>query len=230
MMELYEAYGNMESMMLLFEELMERITKSICGSLEIPYGQHSINMAPPYERLPYLSSIEKYAGVKLTGQDAPSEARALAQKAGMDEAALSECHTVFQVAELLFDERVEANLIQPVFITDFPKELSPLAKAWPDRPELTQRFEPYIVGRELGNAFSELNDPIEQKQRFLEQVREREAGTGEGGYMDHDYIRALEYGMPPTGGMGIGIDRLVMLLTDSASIRDTILFPLLRPE
>ncbi|MCB1173752.1 MAG: lysine--tRNA ligase [Leptospiraceae bacterium] len=230
MLELYEAFGNMESMMQLFEDLMDHLAETICGQHSIIYGQHTINLKPPYERLTYLDSIKKYAGVSIDLQMTLPEARQAALAAGLTDADLAECQSAAAVAEVLFDERVEANLIQPVFITDFPTEISPLAKAWPDRPHLTQRFEPYIVGRELGNAFSELNDPVDQKERFGRQVAQRESGSGEGGYMDMDYIRALEYGMPPAGGMGIGIDRLVMLLTNSASIRDTILFPLLRTE
>jgi lysyl-tRNA synthetase class 2 len=134
------------------------------------------------------------------------------------------------VAGVLFDETVESNLIQPVMITKYPKEISPLARSCADDPGFVDRFEPFIAGREIGNAFSELNDPFDQKARFQEQVARREAGDEEGGYMDLDYIRALEYGMPPAGGLGIGIDRLVMLLTNNHSIRDTILFPLMRPE
>jgi lysyl-tRNA synthetase class 2 len=138
--------------------------------------------------------------------------------------------SVWKVAEEVFSEKVEPNLIQPIFITDQPKELSPLAKSREDNPLFVERFEPYIVGREMGNAFSELNDPFDQKARFEEQVKQREAGDEEAFMMDTDFVRALEYGMPPTGGLGIGVDRLVMLFTNSPSIRDTIFFPLMRPE
>jgi lysyl-tRNA synthetase class 2 len=141
-----------------------------------------------------------------------------------------DCVSIWKVAEEVFSEKVEPNLIQPIFITDQPKELSPLAKSREDNPRFVERFEPYIVGREMGNAFSELNDPFDQKARFEEQVREREAGDEEAFMMDLDYVRALEYGMPPTGGLGIGVDRLVMLFTNSPSIRDTIFFPLMRHE
>jgi lysyl-tRNA synthetase class 2 len=157
------------------------------------------------------------------------EARELAVKAGVRRDDVALLNSVWTIAEAIFDERVEKELIQPTFIVDYPKELSPLAKSYPDRRDVTQRFELYVAGFELANAFSELNDPLDQKERFVEQVRVREAG-GEGGYMDLDYIRALEYGMPPAGGMGVGIDRLTMLFTDAHSIRDTILFPLMRPE
>jgi lysyl-tRNA synthetase class 2 len=142
----------------------------------------------------------------------------------------SKCTSIWKVADEVFSEKAEPNLIQPIFITDYPKELSPLAKSSDDNPHYVERFEPYIVGREIGNAFSELNDPFDQKARFEEQVAQREAGDEEAFMMDNDYIRALEYGMPPTGGLGIGVDRLVMLFTNSPSIRDTIFFPLMRPE
>nr|MBP9165087.1 lysine--tRNA ligase [Leptospiraceae bacterium] len=155
------------------------------------------------------------------------EAKEKAKKIGIK---CEETTSIWKIADEVFSEKVEPNLIQPIFITDFPKELSPLAKSREDDPNYVERFEPYIVGREIGNAFSELNDPFDQKARFEEQVKMREEGDDEAFMMDSDYIRALEYGMPPTGGLGIGIDRLVMLLTDSASIRDTIYFPLMRPE
>lgn len=231
MLELYEAYGNMQTMLDLCEELIAGTAQKLLGTYKIPYGDFpEIDLTPPWERLSYLDAIEKHSGVRIDSEMTLEAARSAAAKAGLSKDILDDCANIWKVAEALFDERVEPNLIQPVFITDFPLALSPLAKAYPDRPDITQRFEPYIVGREIGNAFSELNDPVDQKRRFEDQVREREAGEGDGGYMDHDYIRALEYGMPPTGGMGIGIDRLVMLLTNSASIRDTILFPQLRPE
>ncbi len=231
MLELYEAYGNMDTMLELCEELIAGTANKILGGYKLPYGDFGeIDLTPPWERLPYLDAIEKFSGVRIAADMSLDDARAAAAGAGLPKDILDDCANIWKVAEALFDEKVEAQLIQPVFITDFPLALSPLAKAYPDRPDITRRFEPYIVGREIGNAFSELNDPIDQKRRFEDQVREREAGEGDGGYMDHDYIRALEYGMPPTGGMGIGIDRMVMLLTNSPSIRDTILFPQLRRE
>lgn len=230
MLEVYEAYGNMQSMLELCESMLSALTLEICGSTQIPYGEHLIEMKAPWEKITYCDAIEKYAGVKIESGMKLSDAVSAAKQAGIPEAKLKDCSSVWKVAEVLFDEKVEAELIQPVCITRFPKELSPLAKASQDDPEFTDRFEPYIVGREMGNAFSELNDPVDQQKRFELQVKAREAGDEEGGYMDKDYIRALQYGMPPAGGMGIGIDRLVMLLTNSASIRDTILFPLLRPE
>ncbi len=229
MLELYEAYGNMETMLQLCEELVVHVARSAVGRLQFEYDKHNLDLTPPWKRQPYLEAIAEHSGAKLDLAMPLEEARQQAKKAGLRDEALTPCDSVWKIAELLFDEFTEPRLIQPTFIVDYPTAISPLAKAWPDRPQFVQRFEPYIAGREIGNAFSELNDPLEQKRRFAEQVAEREGG-GEGGYMDLDYVRALEYGMPPTGGMGIGIDRLAMLLTNAHSIRDTILFPLMRPE
>lgn len=230
MLEVYESYGSMDSMLELCEALITGVTQEIHGSLKIPYGDQQIDLTPPWPRIAYVDAIEKYSGIKVTADSDLNELKEQAKKAGVSDKDLQACDTVWRVAECLFDEKVEANLIQPVFITEFPRELSPLAKANPDNPSVVDRFEPYITGREMGNAFSELNDPLDQRERFQKQVEMREAGDEEAGYMDLDYVRALEYGMPPAGGMGIGIDRLVMLLTNSKSIRDTILFPLMRPE
>lgn len=230
MLEVYESYGSMDSMLELCETLITGVTQEIHGSLKIPYGEEEIDLTPPWPRIPYVDAIEKHSGIKVTAATDLSELKEKAKKAGVSEKDLQACDSVWKVAECLFDEKVEANLIQPVFITQFPRELSPLAKANPEDPSVVDRFEPYITGREMGNAFSELNDPLDQRERFQKQVEMREAGDEEAGYMDLDYVRALEYGMPPAGGMGIGIDRLVMLLTNSKSIRDTILFPLMRPE
>lgn len=230
MLELYEAYGDMESMLKLCEEIFVGVAEMIHGKTVIPYGGDNIDLTPPWKRMTFLESIEEFSGVRLDETTNLQTARESAAAAGIKKEILEECHSVWQVAEALFDEQVEAKLVQPVFITRYPRELSPLARTCQDNENFVDRFEPYMAGRELGNAFSELNDPLDQKERFAAQVKERESGHGEGGYMDLDYIRALEYGMPPAGGMGIGIDRLTMLMTDSHSIRDTILFPLLRPE
>lgn len=231
MLELYQAYSDMQGMLELCEEMIVHLVKKFNnGNTVIQYGDQSIDMTAPWKRMTYLESIEHFAGVKLDPKMTIQEAKDAASGCGVNKEDLDQCQTPWQVAEFLFDEKVEAKLIQPVFITRFPTELSPLAKASLDDPEFVDRFEPYVVGREIGNAFSELNDPFDQKARFEEQVKAREAGDEEGGYMDLDYIRALEYGLPPTGGMGIGIDRLVMLLTNTHTIRDTILFPQMRPE
>ena len=229
MLELYEAYGNMDSMLETCESLISGVTQEVCGKTVIPYGENEIDLTPPWEKLTFCEVIEKHSGAAFNENMSLDEAKAVAVKAGLKADDLEDCTTIWQVAEWVFDEKVEHKLIQPVFVTHYPVELSPLAKVWSENPAYVERFEPFMAGRELANAFSELNDPIDQKARFQAQVDEREAG-GEGGYMDLDYVRALEYGMPPAGGMGIGIDRLVMLLTNSHTIRDSILFPLMRPE
>ena len=230
MLEVYQAYGSMNSMMQLCEDLVTGACLTIHDSLKIPYGDVTIDLTAPWQRLGYFESIEKYGKTKLDAAMSVDDAKKAAIASGHSAALFKDCQSVWNVADVLFDEAVEPNLIQPVMITQYPKEISPLARSNPDHPEFVDRFEPYVAGRELGNAFSELNDPFDQKARFEEQVALREAGDEEGGYMDNDYIRALEYGMPPAGGMGIGIDRLVMLLTNNQSIRDTILFPLMRPQ
>ena len=178
-----------------------------------------------------MKAIKKYSGVDFApkwqlkeGQKAVKQA-----KLNISSEELDACQNIWELLELVFDKKVEPELIQPTFITDYPREISPLSKSWPDDPDFVQRFEPYVAGREIGNAFSELNDPIEQKKRFIRQAKQHVSDDQEK-RIDEDYVCALEYGMPPSGGMGIGIDRLTMLLTNSQSIRDTILFPLLRPH
>lgn len=227
MMEAYMAYGDMESMLTLCERLIVHVATSIGKGLKFKYGADNIDLTPPWKRRKYVDIIKDFSGIDFSKIKTLEEAKAEAKKAGVK---ADDATSIWKIADEVFSEKVEPNLIQPVFVTDFPKELSPLAKSREDDPNYVERFEPYIVGREIGNAFSELNDPFDQKARFEEQVKMREAGDEEAFMMDNDYIRALEYGMPPTGGLGIGIDRLVMLLTDSASIRDTIYFPLMRSE
>ncbi|TGK02225.1 lysine--tRNA ligase [Leptospira selangorensis] len=227
MMEAYMAYGDMGKMLELTEKLITTVAQKICGTLKIKYGNDLVDLSPPWRRVKYVDIIKEYSGIDFSQVKTLEEAKEKASSVKVD---ASKCTSIWKVADEVFSEKAEPNLIQPVFVTDYPKELSPLAKSNPENPGYVERFEPYIVGREIGNAFSELNDPFDQKERFEDQVKQREAGDDEAFMMDEDYIRALEYGMPPTGGLGIGIDRLVMLLTNSQSIRDTILFPLMRPE
>lgn len=227
MMEAYMAFGDMSTMLDLTERLITHLAQKICGTLKIQYGKDLIDLSPPWRRTTYVDIIKEYSGIDFSQIISLEEAK---KKASELKVGVSKCQTIWKIADEVFSEKAEPNLIQPIFITDYPKELSPLAKSNPDKPGYVERFEPYVAGREIGNAFTELNDPFDQKERFEDQVKQREAGDDEAFMMDEDYIRALEYGMPPTGGLGIGIDRLVMLLTNSHSIRDTILFPLMRPE
>ena len=223
--ELYQAYADYHDMMDLVEEMYTGIAKKICGSDVITYQGTEINMASPWERLTMVEAVEKYAGVSYNDWADDEAARKVAKEKHVE---VEKDATKGDVLIALFDEYVEDNLIQPTFIYDYPVENSPLAKRKPSDPAFTERFEFFIYNREMGNAFSELNDPIDQKGRFERQVAaKREAGANAS--VDTDFITALEYGMPPTGGLGFGIDRLVMLLTDSPSIRDVLLFPTMKP-
>jgi len=227
MMELYQAYADYHDMMAITEGMISTLAQDLLGTMRIDYQGSTVDLTPPWERITFVNIIKKYTGIDFETITTVEAARAAAESVGLHpDTDLS----IWKIANEIFEERVEDKLIQPVFVMDYPKELSPLAKSREDNPALVERFEPYIVGREIGNAFSELNDPFDQRARFEEQVRLREAGDDEAQMMDTDYINALEYGMPPAGGLGIGIDRLVMLFVNTASIKDTILFPLLRPE
>lgn len=227
MLELYQAYADYNVMMNLCEDLINFVIKNIKGTLKIEYQGMKLNFEKPWQRVKYIESIKEFTGIDFIKIKDAEEAKKEAEKIGIEiEGNMSK----WEIAQEIFEEKVEENLIQPTFVIDYPKELSPLAKEKKDNPEFVERFEPYIAGREIGNAFSELNDPQEQFRRFQEQMEKRKKGNMEAHPMDEDYVTALEYGMPPTGGMGIGIDRLVMLLIDTPSIRDTILFPLLRPS
>ncbi|NLT13022.1 MAG: lysine--tRNA ligase [Clostridiales bacterium] len=226
--ELYEAYADYHDMMDLFEELLSGAAKSILGTYEAAWQGETLDLTPGWPRLSMAEAVKRYTGIDFmsftSAEDAVKAAATLGVK--MPE---GKTPTWGDLLYECFDQRVEEKLIQPVFIIDHPVEISPLAKRKPSDPRLTERFELFICRNEMGNAFSELNDPIDQKQRFQRQAELRRAGDDEAGMMDDDYINALEYGMPPTGGLGIGIDRCVMMLTNNSSIRDVLLFPTMKP-
>ncbi|PKN51223.1 MAG: lysine--tRNA ligase [Deltaproteobacteria bacterium HGW-Deltaproteobacteria-13] len=225
MMEFYWGYADYEDLMTYTEELFAFMAKDIFEGLKFTYQGTEIDLTPPWKRLSVKDALLQMAGMEPDDLTDPARAIAFARKAGCD---VKENDPLGKIHMAIFDELVEKKLIQPTFVTDYPVAVSPLSRRSNTDPELVDRFELYISGREIANAFSELNDPADQKERFLQQLHEREAGDDEAHEMDEDYIRTLEYAMPPTAGEGIGIDRLVMLFTDSASIRDVILFPLLR--
>ena len=225
--ELYQSYADFNDMMDLFEDLLSGAAMSILGTYKCCWQGEEIDLTPGWERLTMAEAVKKYVGVDFMAIESDAEAVEAAKKAGvdMDKVEPTWGHALYES----FDQLVEEKLIQPTFITMHPVDVSPLAKRSPKDPRLTERFELFICRSEMGNAFSELNDPIDQKQRFLKQVELRSKGDDEAGMMDDDFINALEYGMPPTGGLGIGIDRCVMLLTGASSIRDVILFPTMKP-
>ena len=224
--ELYQAYTDYHGMMDLVEEMMKTVAQKVCGTLQIEYQGQQIDLSH-WERLTMLEAVKKYSGVDFNTVSSDAEAIALAKEHHVE---LPEVPTKGAILAEFFDAFVEDKLIQPTFIYDYPVEISPLAKRKPDDPAFTERFEYFINCTEFGNAFSELNDPIDQKSRFERQVEERKKlEPGSKAQVDYDYITALEYGLPPTGGLGFGVDRLVMLLTDSASIRDVLLFPTMKP-
>ncbi len=225
--EMYQAYTDYHGMMDLIEDMYVTITKKVCGTDVITYQGTEINMAAPWERLTMVEAVKKYAGVDYNYWATDEEARACAKEKGV-EVDEGENATKGHVLIAFFEAFVEDKLVQPTIIYDYPVENSPLAKRKPSNPAFTERFEYFIYCREMGNAFSELNDPIDQKERFVRQVEAKRA-QGANAEVDEDFITALEYGMPPTGGLGFGLDRLVMLLTDSGSIRDVLLFPTMKP-
>jgi lysyl-tRNA synthetase, class II len=227
MMEFYQAYASFEDLMDFTEELLCHVTQTLLGTLEITCQGEKINFQRPWKRLTVKEAILEYGGINARALDDRDLAYAYAMEIGLDVPAdIGYGKLLIEI----FEEVAEARLIQPTFITAYPTEVSPLSRKNDHDPEIVDRFEFYCAGREMANAFSELNDPRDQKERFLAQVAAKAGGDEEAHYMDEDYIRALEYGMPPAAGEGIGIDRLVMLLTDSPSIRDVILFPQLRKE
>jgi lysyl-tRNA synthetase, class II len=224
--ELYEAYTDYNGMMNICEQLHCVIAQEVLGTYKLNYQSTEIDLTPPWRRLTMTEAVKEYSGVDFSTIETDEQARQAVLSCGIDlgEKAISRGEAL----NLLFEEKVEENLIQPTFICDYPVEISPLAKRTPYDNRLTERFEAFIYGREMGNAFTELNDPIDQRERFVEQAKIKH---GEGEFeIDEDFITAMEYGMPPTGGMGLGIDRMVMLFTDSASIRDVLLFPTMKPR
>ena len=225
MMELYEAYADYEDIMRLTEDMIAHIAREVLGTTRIVYQGHEVDLTPPWRRASMTDLIREVTGIDFTAPMSDEEAHRLAREHGVP----VEPHMTFgHIVNAFFETFVEEKLIQPTFVTGHPVEISPLAKKNPKDPRFTDRFELFIVAREHANAFSELNDPIDQRQRFEAQLAERAAGNEEAHEMDEDFLRALEHGMPPTGGLGIGVDRLVMLLTDSPSIRVVLLFPHMR--
>lgn len=225
MIELYEAYADYKDIMKLTEDMVAHIAKKVLGTTTIQYGDYEINLEPEWTRLHMVDAIKQYSGADFWNPMIVEEARELAKEHNVE---IKDTMEVGHIINEFFEQKVEDKLIQPTFIYGHPVEISPLAKKNDEDPRFTDRFELFIVAREHANAFTELNDPIDQKERFEAQLKEREQGNDEAHMMDDDYIEALEYGMPPTGGLGIGIDRLVMLLTNAPSIRDVLLFPAMR--
>jgi len=213
-------------MMDLVEDMVTTIAQKALGTLKITYQGQEIDLTPPWKRITLFDAIKQHTGLDLYGKDT-QELKEVAKRLHIE---IEDFWGSGKILDAIFGEKVEEFLIQPTFIIDYPVELSPLAKRHRNDPKLVERFEPFIAGREIGNSFSELNDPIDQRERFESQMALKDAGDDEAQMLDEDFLRALEYGMPPTAGLGMGIDRLIMLLTDSPSIRDVILFPTMRPE
>ncbi len=224
--EIYQAFADYRDMMDLTEEVVVKTAEKVLGTTTINYEGTTIELASPWKRMSMIEAVKEYSGKDFTNVTDLEEARAIAKELNV---AIEPSFGIGKIINACFEEYVEDKLIQPTFITGHPKEISPLAKSNPENPEITDRFEAYIYGRELCNGFTELNDPIDQKERFLKQVEERANGDEEANMMDEDFVNALEYGLPPTGGLGIGIDRLVMFLTNSSTIRDVLFFPTMKP-
>lgn len=227
LMELYQAYTDYNGMMDLTENMFRHVAKEVCGTTTVPYGEYMIDLGKPFERMTMIEAVKKYTGIDF---DEVPDTEAAKKLADEKEVHYEDRHTKGDILNLFFEEFVEENLIQPTFIMDHPVEISPLTKRKPDKPDYVERFELFITAREMCNAYSELNDPIDQRERFKAQEAALAAGDEEANTTDEDFLNALEIGMPPTGGIGYGIDRLVMLLTNAPAIRDVLLFPTLRQE
>lgn len=225
-MELYVAYKDYNWMMDTTEKLLETVAIEATGSSKVQVGEHQIEFKAPYPRVPILSAIKEHTGYEVAGMS-EEELREVAKKLHLE---VDDTMGVGKLIDELFGECCEHHYVQPTFITDYPKEMSPLTKEHRSNPALTERFELMVNGKELANAYSELNDPIDQRERFEEQLKLSEKGDDEAMFIDQDFLRALEYGMPPTSGIGIGIDRLVMMMTNNASIQEVLFFPQMRPE
>lgn len=225
-MELYVAYKDYHWMMETTEQLLEKVALDTCGSTEVSVGGQKIDFKAPYPKVPILQAIQEHTGYDLAGKD-EANVRAIAQSLGIE---VDETMGLGKLIDEIFGEKCEHHYVQPTFIIDYPKEMSPLTKEHRENPALTERFELMVNGKEVANAYSELNDPIDQRERFEEQLKLSEKGDDEAMFIDQDFLRALEYGMPPTSGIGIGIDRLCMLLTDNASIQEVLFFPQMKPE
>lgn len=226
LLELYQAYTDVYGMMDITEEIFRSVAHKVCGSGKVRYGELEVDFDQPFERISMVDAVKKYVGVDFTQVETLEQARALAKEYHIE---YEERHGKGDILNLFIEEFVEEKLQQPTFLMNHPVDISPLAKRCPDKPDYTERFELFIGGAEYANAFSELNDPIDQRKRFEHQAELKAAGDEEATGVDEDFLNALEYGMPPTGGLGIGMDRMIMLMTNSASIRDVLLFPTMKP-
>jgi lysyl-tRNA synthetase class 2 len=227
MLEVYQAFADYNDMMKLTEDLVSSCAEEVLGTMKISVEGHEIDISPPWKRIKVWDAIEKWAGITKDMIKNDDDAKNIADRLNLN---MDKAVTKANVINKILDDKIENNLIQPTFLLDYPVEISPLAKRMEDELDLTYRFEAFVAGGEIANAFSELNDPIDQRERFLGQARAKALGDDEAHVFDEDFLTALEYGMPPTGGLGIGIDRLVMLFTGSSSIRDVILFPMMKPR